>query len=119
VAAEAVMAADAQGKFWPLYDRLWAADALDREHLERYAEEVHLDLPRFRAALDEGRYRERVEADLAEGKRAGVTGTPAIFINGRKIAGAYPWETFKAIADQELAKADKKKVAKKRRSKDA
>jgi protein-disulfide isomerase len=116
LAAEAVMAAEAQRKFWPFYDRLWTADALDREHLEGYADELHLDLPRFRAALDEGRYRERVEADLAEGKRAGVTGTPAIFINGRKIAGAYPWETFKTIADQELAKVDKKRAGKKKRA---
>ena len=44
----------------------------------------------------------------------GVNGTPAVFINGRKISGAYPWDTFKKIADQELAKkAGGKVVAKK------
>jgi protein-disulfide isomerase len=114
VAAEAVMAADAQGKFWPMYAKLWeASPALEREHLEDLARELHLDLPRFRKDLDESRYHERIEADKEEGTRAGVTGTPAIFINGRKIAGAYPFETFKKIADQELAKkkATKRKHA--------
>jgi protein-disulfide isomerase len=125
LAAEAVMAADAQGKFWPMYDKLWTVDLLDRGHLEQYAKEVHLDLPRFRADLDARRYHERIEADVAEGQRASVNGTPAVFINGRKIAGAYPWETFKKVADQELAKAVKqqdgkkpdKKTAKKKREK--
>jgi protein-disulfide isomerase len=117
LAAEAAMAADAQGKFWPMHDKLWAAELLDREHLERYAAELHLDLARFRAELDARRYRDRVEADVAEGQGAGVTGTPAIFINGRKIAGAYPWETFKKVADQELAKKKEKRAAPQKRVK--
>ena len=40
----------------------------------------------------------------AEGAALGVQGTPAVLINGRKISGAYPWDTFKKIADEELAK---------------
>ncbi len=105
-AAEAAMAADAQGKFWPMHDRLFANNtALDRESLENYAAAIGLDLPRFRADLDAGRYKARIEADQQEGRELGVVGTPAVFINGRKIAGAYPFETFQKIADAELGKA--------------
>jgi protein-disulfide isomerase len=114
-AAEAAMAADAQGKFWPMYDKLWeASPALEREHLEELAHQLHLDVARFRKDLDESRYSERIKADMEEGTQVGVTGTPAIFINGRKIAGAYPFEVFKKVADQELAK---KKAGKGKRAK--
>jgi protein-disulfide isomerase len=120
-AAEAAMAADAQGKFWPMHDRLFANNtALDRESLESYAAAIGLDLPRSRADLDAGRYKARIEADRQEGSELGVVGTPAVFINGRKIAGAYPFETFQKIADAELGKvegrnhdADQKAVARK------
>ncbi len=104
-AAEAAMAADAQGKFWPMHDRLFENNsALDRESLENDAAAIGLDLPRFRADLDAGRYKARIEADKQEGSELGVLGTPAVFINGRKIAGAYPFETFQKIADAELGK---------------
>ena len=122
-AAEAAMAAMAQGKFWEMHDKLFANNtALDRANLERYAEELGLDLPRFRADLDAQKYKSQIEADTSEGNAAGVRGTPSVFINGRRIAGAYPWETFKKIADSELAnelvkrKADRiGKTGKKRR----
>ena len=104
-AAEAAMAADAQGKFWPMHDRLFAHNTeLDRESLENDAAAIGLDLPRFRADLDAGRYKARIEADKQEGSELGVVGTPAVFINGRKVAGAYPFETFQKIADAELGK---------------
>ena len=108
-AAEAALAADAQGKFWPMHDRLFENNtALDRESLESYAAAIGLDLPRFRAELDAGRYKARIDADKQEASEVGVVGTPAVFINGRKIAGAYPFETFQKIADQELAKVEGK-----------
>ena len=112
-AAEAAMAADAQGKFWPMHDRLFENNtALDRESLENYAAAIGLDLPRFRAELDGGRYKARVDADKQEGSELGVVGTPAVFINGRKIAGAYPFETFQKIADAELEKVEGKGAGK-------
>ena len=112
-AAEAAMAADAQGKFWEMHDRLFDNNtALDRESLENYAAAIGLDLPRFRADLDAGRYKARIEADKQEGSELGVVGTPAVFINGRKIAGAYPVETFQKIADAELGKVTAKLAGK-------
>ena len=104
-AAEAAMAAAAQGKFWPMHDKLFENNgALDRASLEKYATAVGLDLTRFRADLDAGRYKALIDADKQEGTDAGVVGTPAVFINGRKIAGAYPFATFQRIADAELGK---------------
>jgi len=112
-AAEAAMAAEAQGKFWPMHDKLFAHNTeLDRESLENYAAALGLDLPRFRADLDAERYKARIEADKQEGSDLGVVGTPAVFINGRKIAGAYPFETFQKIADAELAKVTGKLAGK-------
>jgi protein-disulfide isomerase len=106
-AAEAAMAAEAQGRFWPMHDKLFENNtALDRASLERYAQELGLDMTRFKADLDAERYKARIEADKQEAEAVGVEGTPAAFINGRKIAGAYPLETFQAIADAELAKAE-------------
>jgi protein-disulfide isomerase len=110
-AALAARAAGEQGKFWPMHDRLFANQvALDRESLERHAEALGLDRARFRAALDSEKNRAAVLADQRQGVAAGVAGTPAFFINGVKLSGALPFESFKAAIDQELARA-KKRVA--------
>jgi len=104
-AAEAALAAQAQGKFWEMHDKLFADQQhLDRATYEKYAGELGLDLARFRADLDGRKYEDRIDADRKDAEALGVTGTPAVFINGRKILGAYPFETFKQIADDELAK---------------
>ncbi|HVV48178.1 MAG TPA: thioredoxin domain-containing protein [Polyangia bacterium] len=107
-AAEAAMAANAQGKFWQMHDKLFENNtALSRADLEKYAQELGLDMAKFKADLDSQRYKDQIQADTKEGQAVGVNGTPAVFINGRKINGAYPWETFKKIADDELAKKKK------------
>ncbi|HEY5088773.1 MAG TPA: thioredoxin domain-containing protein, partial [Polyangia bacterium] len=104
-AAEAAMAAQAQGKFWEMHDRLFADQQhLDRATFEKYAGELGLDLPRFKADLEAERFKDAIEADRKDGDAVGVVGTPTVFINGRRIAGAYAWETFKQIADTELTK---------------
>jgi protein-disulfide isomerase len=107
-AAEAAMAANAQGKFWQMHDKLFENNtALDRPNLEKYAQELGLDMAKFKADLDAQKYKDSIQSDTKEGSAVGVNGTPAVFINGRKINGAYPWETFKKIADDELAKKKK------------
>jgi protein-disulfide isomerase len=109
-AAEAAMAAGAQGKFWEMHDKLFAnQQSLDRPSLDKYAQELGLNMAKFKADLDASKYKSTIEAETKEGSAIGVTGTPAVFINGRKISGAYPFDTFKKIADEELSK----KVAKK------
>jgi len=109
-AAEAAMAANAQGKFWQMHDKLFAnQQQLDRAALEKYGTELGLNMGKFKADLDAAKYKSAIESETKEGQAVGVTGTPAVFINGRKISGAYPFETFKKIADEELAKKTGKK----------
>jgi protein-disulfide isomerase len=116
-AAEAAMAAGAQGKFWEMHDKLFANNtALDRPNLEKYAQELGLDMGKFKADLDSSKYKGQIESETKEGQAVGVNGTPAVFINGRKISGAYPVETFKKIVDEELAKKEGSKPAGKRKT---
>jgi protein-disulfide isomerase len=61
-------------------------------------------MPRFNACVDSHKYAPTVEADIVAGNEVGVNGTPAFFINGRMISGAQPFEAFKKIIDEELAR---------------
>jgi protein-disulfide isomerase len=107
IAAEASMAAHDQGKFWQMHDKLFAnQQALERASLEKYASELGLDMGKFKAALDSGKFTKRVEADSAAGAAVGANGTPTFFINGREFVGAQPFESFKNIIDEEVKKAD-------------
>ncbi len=100
------MAANAQGKFWEMHDKLFANQrALDRASLEKYAQELGLNMDKFKAALDSNKFNAQIEADSAEGTRLGASGTPTFFINGRTVVGAQPVESFKRIIDEELKKA--------------
>jgi len=108
IAAQAAMAAHAQGKFWPMHDQLFANQAaLDRQSLERTAEKLGLDMERFRADFDSAAVKARIEADMAAANAAGVHATPSLYVNGRLYEGAPPWEQFKSDIDREIAKADK------------
>jgi len=108
LAAEASMAAHEQGKFWPYHDKLFAnQQALDRASLEKYASEVGLKVDKFKAALDSGKFRSKVEADSSAGTSVGANGTPTFFINGRQLVGAQPFPSFKTVIDEEVVKANK------------
>ncbi|MBM4353966.1 MAG: hypothetical protein FJ109_09275 [Deltaproteobacteria bacterium] len=88
LAAQAALAAAAQGKFWEMHDLLFANNkALERPDLERYAGRIGLDLERFRKELDEGTWKAEVDRQMAEGKKGGVRGTPTLFVNGRQYIG--------------------------------
>src|SRR5207244_8081492 len=94
---------NAQGRFWPYHDRLFAEPSkLSEADLKRTAAALGLDTARFNACVDSHQYKDVVDADLKAGQEAGVTGTPAFFINGRELTGAQPFEAFKRIIDEEL-----------------
>lgn len=99
------MEAHAQGKFWQYHDKLFEnSRALERPDLERYAEEIGLNMTRFRAALDNHTHAAAIEADKRASQESGARhGTPAFFINGRLLQGAQPFESFKAAIDAALA----------------
>jgi len=106
LAAVASMAAHEQGKFWEMHDKLFANQtALDRPALEKYAQELGLDMGKFKAALDSNKYDEYIAKDSSQGTQLGASGTPTFFINGRQIVGAKPPEVFRRVIDEELKKA--------------
>jgi Na+:H+ antiporter, NhaA family len=89
-AAELSEAAAAQGRFWPMHDRLYAARGrLSGTELIGHAEALGLDVERVRAELAEGIHAARVERDERSARAAGVRGTPAFFVNGMLLDGAF------------------------------
>jgi protein-disulfide isomerase len=103
-AAEASRCAAEQGKFWEYHDRLFEnQNKLDQASLGGQAEELGLDRNQFDACLTSGKFHAQVERDYREGIRAGVTGTPAFFINGVVLTGALPLAAFEKVIEEELA----------------
>ena len=103
LAAQASLAANAQGKFWEFHDKLFANQkALERADLEKYAEEIGLDMDQFRKDLDDGTYAKTVDADMALGTEVFVSGTPTMFINGARVANATDTASVSAAIDKAL-----------------
>ena len=95
MAAEAVEAANAQGMFWPMHDKLLATQReLTPRDLKRNAEELGLDVERFTSDLRDREYDDRVSEDVASADSSGVAGTPSFFINGLRHQGAYDLDTL-------------------------
>ena len=104
-AGEAGHCAAEQGKFWEFHDRLFAnQQALMPDALKGHASTLGLDTTKFNACLDSSKYGERVRDGIAQGTRLGVNSTPTIYINGRLISGAQPYEVIAGIIDEELSK---------------
>ena len=107
-AAAAARAAGEQGKFWEMHAKLFENQrALDRASLEKYAQELGLNMAKFKAALDSNKYSAEIDADMKQGQALGVEGTPATFVNGKLVSGAVPYEEFKKAVEQELSKNKK------------
>ena len=89
-AAQAAEAAGAQGKFWEMHDIIFAnQDALDDGDLVGYAAKIGLDVAKFKADYKAAAQMQAVDKDRADGDEAGVDGTPAVFVNGRRANGRY------------------------------
>ena len=106
-AALAAACANAQGKFWEYHQKLWAASDLSTEKLKAMAGEVGMDQKKFDECLAKQEFKAVIDKDIADGAAVGVTGTPAFFINGRMLSGAQPFERFKEVIDEELARSSK------------
>jgi protein-disulfide isomerase len=105
-AAEAAMAAHAQGKFKEMHAKLEAnSSSLSRDKILQFAKELNLDMERFTHDLDTNAHKAEIDRQTQEVMKIGATGTPATFINGRYLSGAQPYESFKKLVDEELAKA--------------
>jgi Na+/H+ antiporter NhaA len=94
-ASEAAEAADAQGAFWEMHDRLLDnQEALAPWNLHQYAVDLELDVERFTEDLRRRRYAARVAEDVQSADASGVSGTPTFFINGRRHYGVYDIDTL-------------------------
>jgi protein-disulfide isomerase len=104
-AALASMAAHEQGKFWEYHDKVFAnQQKMTRPDLLRHAQELGLDVKRFEQALNAARAKPAIDADAAEARSLGATGTPAFFVNGRFLSGAKPFEEFAQVINGELTR---------------
>ena len=109
-AALASECANEQDKFWEYHDKIFAeqdkiagktADVITAQ-LKSFAQKLGLNASRFNNCLDNAKYQANVDADLNDARTAGVSGTPTFFINGKRIVGAQPYVSFKALIDEEL-----------------
>ncbi|HEX9243994.1 MAG TPA: thioredoxin domain-containing protein [Anaeromyxobacter sp.] len=102
-AAKAAEAAREQGKFWPMHDRLFAAQReLSPDTYDRIAKDLGLDLRRFQESIRAAKGLSRIEEDQRLAARVGAQGTPTMYVNGEKVEGAVPFATLKAVIDRKL-----------------
>lgn len=101
----AAEAAHRQGKFWEMHDRIFANQRqLSPEKYLEYAQEIGLDLDKFKRDSTSPEVKKRVDDDARQAASLGVTGTPGFFVNGRFLSGAKPFAAFKTLLDEELAR---------------
>lgn len=100
IAAECVREQGGDSAFWEYHDTLFAnQEALSADDLKGYASDMGYNID---SCLDSEKYGDEVDADMAEGASYGVSGTPAFFINGKKLVGAQPFAQFEAAIEAEL-----------------
>jgi protein-disulfide isomerase len=100
IAAEAALAAGAQGKFWEMHDKIFANQKnISLDILKGYAKELNLDMNKFNQDLDTHTYKKTIDEDMKLATGAGVRGTPTFFINGKKLVGAKPVGEFQKVID--------------------
>jgi len=110
-AAQASYCAEDQGKYWEYHDQLYASQEsqidngwANSQRLKSFAFSLGLDSELFDSCLDSGKYAKRVQSNIAEAKKLGVSGTPTFFIIGpngqqEKLVGAQPYSVFTQVLD--------------------
>ncbi|MFN2636543.1 MAG: DsbA family protein [Gemmatimonadaceae bacterium] len=106
-ASNAAACADEQAKFWPMHDRLFAAqdewngEATDspKPFFKRYAGEVGLDLSKWESCFDARKFQKRIAANLADGLRRGINSTPSFIIGTKVYSGNRSYDDLKALVD--------------------
>lgn len=89
-----------------MHDQIFANQAaMNVPDLRRYAEGLKLDMAKFDQCVESGKYAAPIQADIKAGEALGVNSTPTMYVNGRPVIGAQPFEQFKIVIDEELARA--------------
>ncbi len=103
--ANAALCANEQGKFLDFYDMAYTRQAeLSPAGLATFAHDLNLNLLQFNTCFAEHRFQETIKSDVTDGLTLHVAGTPTWFINGERLEGALPSETFKEVIDKDLNK---------------
>jgi protein-disulfide isomerase len=109
-AAEASLCAADQRRFWEFHDSMFSNQReLTVDALKRRAQEFKLDAAAFNECLDSGRKADAVKKDIAEGNQAGVTGTPTVFVNGRRLPSGPSFAEIQALIEDEIGRAGSSK----------
>lgn len=104
MAAQASLAAHAQGKFWEYHDKVFDNQkALEREALEKYAKELGLKMEPFKKALDTKEFAAKVDADMKLGNDVSVSGTPTLFVNGKRVQNPTDVAAVSKMIDDAMA----------------
>lgn len=108
-AAVAAHCAGDQGKFWNMYQAIFDnQNDLQDENLKKYAAKVVTDKAKWEECFKNPTAKDPViQTNMESGMKVGVTGTPAFFINGRRLSGAVPYEEYKRIIDEEMSRRKK------------
>ena len=103
LAAQAAVAAHAQGKFWPMHDKLYANyRSISPQNILIWARDIGLDMKRFVEEVDSGKYKAEIENEVKQGETAGVQGTPTFFFNGRRYSGAFQADAIAQMLQKEF-----------------
>ena len=99
------MCADEQGKFWEFHDGIFARNGrLEEGSFVEIGNEIGLDIAALEGSVGERRHQQFVQADFVAGQTAGVTGTPAFFVNGIAMKGARDADEISRVVESELAR---------------
>jgi protein-disulfide isomerase len=105
-AALAGLAAHNQGKFWQMHDALFAMDTITMEKILEAAKQIGLDMDAFNRDINSEATKQRLVKDVMDAQNAEVSGTPTLFVNGRRVNDRSP-QALQLLIDQELAKTKK------------
>lgn len=106
-AALAALAAHNQGKFWQMHDALFEMDTITMPKILDAAKEIGLDMETFNKDMNSEATKQRLIKDVMDAREAEVSGTPTLFVNGRRVTDRSP-QALQSLIDEELAKARKK-----------
>lgn len=105
IAAEAAEAAGEQGKYWPMYDKIyenpseWENSNQPLEIFSSFAKDLGLDVAKFQAAVKANKFADKIQRDLADGTALGINSTPTFFVNGKETVGVPNYQDLKKIID--------------------
>jgi protein-disulfide isomerase len=105
LAAHSAACAEEQGKYWEQHERIyegqseWAGARDAAGAFRKYAQGVGLDMGRYDACMQSGKYAGRIQADYNSGVAAGVSSTPTLLVNGRLYRGRFDSDAVAKLVD--------------------